>query len=616
MSWKPVLTACAVVVAASVVALAGARAPAEAEAESELGAARSPAAAGFDPVLDNRGFCVPEDRSRSALQRYLVAAQRKTEIGPFDRQVADAPAPDGEERAPLLEGLGTRSYRITASNPLAQRYFDQGLTLAYAFNHAAARRAFRTAQSLDPECAMCYWGEALVLGPNINMPMSPADAPAAYYAAQKALALASGATPREQALIEALAARYSADGTAARAQLDAAYADAMERTHARFPWDREIAVLYAEALMNLSPWDYWEAGGAQPKGRTRELVATLERVLAAGVDHPGAIHYYIHVVEASARPERAERYADRLGELVPGAGHLVHMPFHIYFRVGRYRDALAANRRAVAADERYLAQVGGAEGIYRFGYYPHNIHSLLASAQMAGDGETAIAAAEKLSESLSDDVTRAVPWVQPIMAAPYFAHAQFSDPATILAVPAPREEFPYVTAMWLYMRGVAHVARGELAGARTAIDGIASLERSEDIQTLASAGVPAGNVLGIARHVLAARMAQSRGSLEQAIAELERAVAIEDNLGYSEPPFWYYPVRQSLGGVLVLAGELDRAETVFRASLARAPNNGWALYGLFEVYERRGDARAAGAIRQRFDAAWAGAGSGPDLARL
>jgi tetratricopeptide (TPR) repeat protein len=602
MRWKPFVIGCTVVATISVVALAAARGTAEAE---------------FDPVLDNRGVCIPGDRSRGALPVYLAAAQRKTEIGPFDRQVVDAPeAGAAEGLAPLLEGLGSRSYRITTSNRLAQRYFDQGVTLAYAFNHAEARRAFRSAQALDPQCAMCFWGEALVLGPNINLPMSPADAPAAYYAAHKAIALAGRTGPKEQALIQALAARYSPDGSVERAPLDAAYADAMERVQAQFPWDHEIAVLYVEALMNLSPWDYWEPGGAKPKGRTHEMLTTLERVLASGVDHPGAIHYYIHVVEASSSPERAERYADRLGELVPGAGHLVHMPFHIYFRVGRYRDALEVNRRAVAADERYFAQAGGADGVYRFGYHPHNIHSLLAAAQMAGDGQTAIAAAGKLSQSLSEDVTRAVPWVQPIMAAPYFAHAQFSDPATILAVPAPQAGFPYVTAMWHYMRGVAHVARGDVPSARAAIDAIARLERSSEIQALAAAGVPAGNVLGIARHVLAARIAQSKGELADAVAELERAVAIEDNLAYSEPPFWYYPVRQSLGGALVLAGELDRAEDVFRASLARQPNNGWALYGLTQVYVRKGDARAAVAAQKRFSAAWAGPWSGPDLARM
>jgi tetratricopeptide (TPR) repeat protein len=235
---------------------------------------------------------------------------------------------------------------------------------------------------------------------------------------------------------------------------------------------------------------------------------------------------------------------------------------------------------------------------------------------MAGDATTAIEAADKLARSLSDDVTREVPWVQPIMAAPYFAHAQFSDPATILALPAPRPDFPYVRAMWHYMRGVAHVTRGDIAATEAEVKIIAGLERSKGIEALAAGGVPAADVLRIARHVLAARVAQAEGRLSEAIAVLERAVAIEGGLAYMEPPFWYYPVQQSLGGVLVLAGELDRAEEAFRASLARAPNNGWALYGLAEVYERRGDSRAAAVTRKRFQGAWAGSWSAPNLARL
>ena len=328
---------------------------------------------------------------------------------------------------------------------------------------------------------MCFWGEALVLGPNINLPMSAADNAPAIAAVKRAGALADRVNAKERALIEALAARYSDDPAAERAKLDAAYADAMQRVYARYPWDHDVAVLYVESLMNLSPWDYWEAAGTKPKGRTAEMVATLERVLAADHDHPGAIHFYIHVVEASARPERAVRYAERLGDAVPGAGHLVHMPSHIYYRVGRYLDSLEANKRAVAADERFFARAGG-DGVYRYGYYPHSIHFLLVSAQMAGDAKTAIEAADKLAGSFSDEVTRAVPWVQPIMAAPYFAHAQFSDPAAILAVPAPRPDFPYVRAMWHYMRGVAHVTRGDIAATEAEVKAIAGLERSKGIE--------------------------------------------------------------------------------------------------------------------------------------
>ena len=607
MSWKRFLAGAAVIGAVSVAALATARAP-------ESGRA----AAAFDPVLDGVA-CLPDDRKRAALKTYLVAAQRKTEIGPFDPQRVDAPATTAslvDRDAPLIDGLGTRRHRITTSRPQVQRYFDQGLALAYGFNHAEARRVFRTAQRIDPDCAMCFWGEALVLGPNINLPMAASDNAAAFDAAQRARVLAVKAGAKERALIEALAVRYSDDPAAERPKLDAAYAAAMERVHSRHPWDSDIAVLYVEALMNLSPWDYWEAGGTRPKGRTGDIVATLERVLAGDPDHPGAIHLYIHAVEASSKPERAVRYVERLGNAVPGAGHLVHMPSHIYYRVGRYLDSLEANKRAVAADERYFALAGGGGGIYRYGYYPHNIHFLLASAQMAGDGGTAIEAAEKLARSLSDEVTREVPWVQPIMAAPYFAHAQFSDAQTILALPAPKPGFPYVTAMWHYMRGVAHAARGDAAGATAALDAIAQLERAPELAALAAAGVPGGDVLRLARHVLAARVAQSQARFDEAVAELERAVAVEDALPYMEPPFWYYPVRQSLGGALVLAGRLDAAEHVFRQSLGRAPNNGWALYGLVEVYERRGDAGAHAAAKRRFDRAWAGLRGAPALAQL
>lgn len=570
----------------------------------------------YDPTLIDPTLCLDGDRNRAALKFYLAAAAAtKTELGPIGRQAGARSAPLMTGDVPLFEGLGKRSYRITTANPRAQRYFDQGLAWAYAFNHAAARRAFLAAQAFDPECAMCYWGEAFVLGPNINMPMDAADNGAAVAAVRKARELASRVTLRELALIDALAARYSADPAAERAKLNGAYADAMQRAHARFVNDREIAVLYADALMNLSPWDYWEAGGAKPKGRGGEIVATLERVLAADSDHPGAIHLYIHAVEASSNPQRAERYADRLGNAMPGAGHLVHMPSHIYYRVGRYRDSLEANKRAVAADERYFEQAGK-HGIYGYGYYPHNIHFLLVSAQMAGDGGTVIQAAEKLAGTLSEDVTRSVPWVQPIMAAPYFAHAQFSEPAAVLGLPAPGPDFPYTTAMWHYARGLASVNLGDVNEAQKEADSIARIAKTADMKSLVEGGVPAYDVLEIAGRVLLGRIAQAKGDLARAAEQLQLAIAAEDKLAYMEPPFWYYPVRQTLGAVLLAAGDLAGAEEAFRASLVRTPNNAWALFGLAQVYERKGDPRAAAATKKRFDSAWAGPRGEPGLARL
>ena len=338
--------------------------------------------------------------------RNMMLRLVQTEVPRAEMSAASSAPAFAETEPPLWAGLGSITYKITTANERAQAYFDQGLRLAYAFNHGEAQRAFRMAQKLDPDCAMCFWGEALVLGPNINLPM-PEDAIApAYAAAQKAKALAGKSSPREQALIDALAARYSSDPKAARTPFDTAYAAEMAKVAKQFPDDDEIATLYAEAAMDLSPWDYWKPGGREAKPQSVPIVPTLERVLARNPNHPGAIHLYIHAVEASDRPKRAEPYADRLRGAVPGAGHLVHMPSHIYYRVGRYLDALEDNKTAVKADEKYLADTNAPMGVYRLGYYPHNVHFVMASAQMAGDGPTVIAAAEKLRDLIPDEVAR------------------------------------------------------------------------------------------------------------------------------------------------------------------------------------------------------------------
>jgi tetratricopeptide (TPR) repeat protein len=567
-----------------------------------LAAAAWLAAAGTAPAADQNSHQHHRPKAR-------------TEVGPYAPLPAGSPAGYADARPPLLENLGTLTYPVATKSRLAQSYFDQGLRLAYAFNHAEARRAFREAQRQDPGCAICYWGEALVLGPNINAPMAPEATRPALAALARAKARAARASARERALIEALVARYSDDPKAERAALDAAYAGAMGRVAARFPDDPEIAVLHAEAMMNLSPWDYWEAGGSRPKGKTAEIVQTLERVLARNPDHPGAIHYYIHMVEASDRPQRAEPYADRLGKLMPGAGHLVHMPSHTYYRVGRYLDSLAVNKAAVAADEAYIARVEP-RGLYPQAYYPHNVHMLLVSAQMAGDGRTALEAATKLAGATTDEAARTVPWVQPIKAAPYFAHARFSDPATVLALPPPAEEFPYVKASWHYARGVAQAARGDLAGAQAEADAIATLEQTGDFAALIAGGIPAKEVLGIERHVVLARIAQGRGDLGAAVEQLRTAIGLEDGLAYTEPPFWYYPLRQTLGALLLQAGRADEAEAAFRASLTRTPNNGWACFGLLQAAKARGDQKAAAEAAARLERSWSGDRSLLDLSRL
>ncbi len=569
-------------------------------------------------------FCAPQ-RSGPRYKTFfrLAMAQTesgnkpaKTEVGPFSGAIPEAESiTSADANLVLADDLGTLHYPITTSVPLAQQFFDQGLRLTYAFNHGEALRAYRRARTLDPDCAMCYWGEALVLGPNINAPMDAAAVAPAFEAANKAKVVSDKASAKERALITALAARYGQDVQADRAALDQAYAAAMQQVTASYPDDNEIALLYAESLMDLQPWDYWEAAGTRPKGRTEEIVDLLERVLARAPDHPGAIHYYIHLTEASSDPERALPYAQRLGRLMPGAGHLVHMPFHTFFRVGLYKEAIEANRQAVLADETYIAR-SAPVGIYPQAYYPHNVHSLMVSAQMAGDGATVIESAAKLERIVSDAAAKKIAWVQPIKAAPYFAHAQFSDAKTILGLADPGTEFPYVRAMWHYARGVGLANAGDVTAAQAEVDAIAKLEQTNDFADLVAGGVPAKEVLQLARQVVRGRIAQASGDLVEAIKHFEAAVASEDTLIYSEPPYWYYPTRQSLGAVLLLAGQLDQAEEVLRASLARAPNNGWALFGLLRVYQQRGDEARAQVTKQLLDKAWMGETHTLNLTRL
>jgi hypothetical protein len=521
---------------------------------------------------------------------------------------------DSGEGPPLWDGLGDLSYPITTSSDMAQRYFDQGLRLTYAFNHAEAYRAFKQAQALDPGCAMCFWGEAFVLGANLNAPMDAAAVQPAFVAMTNAKARAANASAREQAVIEALAARYANDAGADAGALAEAYADAMAEVHTRYPDDQIVAVLYADAVMNTSPWDYWEVDGRTPKGRLGAAVDALEGVLAVNPDHPAAIHLYIHLTEASATPEKAEPYADRLAALMPAAGHIVHMPSHTYYRTGRYLDSLTTNIAAVEADEAYLAQVKAA-GAYPYGYYPHNIHFLLVSAQMAGDAEHMIWAAERLEGKIPDEVAAEIGWIQVILPAPYFAHAQFSPPEVVLGLEHPGDTFPLVKAMWHYARGVAQAAKGDLDAARAEASRIAAINQTADFEMLLAWAVPAPDVLRLARHVLEGRIAQAEGNFDQAIREFEVAVQIQDSLPYLEPEYWYYPIRQSLGATLLMAGRAAEATEAFQAALIDAPNNGWALYGLMQAYDAQGDQLAKAATETLFTRAWAGAAP-PDLARL
>jgi tetratricopeptide (TPR) repeat protein len=556
---------------------------------------------------------------------YLLAAVCGTRGEPgdtaFERRLqlarlSEAAQSYAGKSPPLFDDLGNRSFEVTTGSHEAQRYFDQGLALTYGFNHPEALRAFRHARRLDPGCAMCYWGEAYVLGPNINAPMDPeAIAPAAR-AVARARSSAEDTGPKEKALIEALATRYSTNSDADRAVLNRAYADAMAEVATRFPEDPTIQALYADALMNLSPWDYWEADGKTLKEPVGGLVRVLEGALAMDPKHPYAIHLYIHTVEASKTPERGERYADRLAALMPGAGHMVHMPSHIYFRIGRFRDSIQTNREAVAADESYLAAVTPPEGIYPYSYYPHNVHFLLESARMAGDAETAIAAAEKLPKVLSKEVSAAIPWVQLIDAAPYFAHAQLSDPETTLGLPDPGDELPYVKAMWHYARGVAYAASKDIESAGAEADAIGAIARERDFSGMVDGGVPALQLLDLAQLVIAGRLGQAQGDFAEAVIAYQKAAAIQDDLPYLEPPYWYYPVKQSLGASLLQQGSPEKAEQVFRSALEEFPNNAWALYGLREAFKAQGKTSEVAEVDRRLDAAWVGKRDDLSLSRL
>jgi tetratricopeptide (TPR) repeat protein len=574
----------------------------------------------FDPLFAPGANCTPAQPGRPVLLISLLQAQQPpqqahpTETRPF-QPGQQLPATGEEPPPPLYRNLGKLHLAVTTNNSQAQAYFDQGLRLSFAFNHAEAVRAFRTAARLDPDCAMCHWGEALALGPNINAPMFPEAAAPAHAAARRALQLAGRATPHEQALIRAVARRYAEAPTKDRSHLDKAYADAMAEAARAFPANDTIQVLYAEALMDLAPWDYWQAGGSKPKGRTAEMIAALETVLERNPNHPGAAHYYIHAVEASSDPERALPHARRLAKQIPGAGHIVHMPSHIYYRLGMYRESLAANIDAVATDERYFGR-SGSDPVYKGAYYPHNIHFVMVSALMGGDGRTALDAANKLDKVLPPGLVSQFPSIQPVKAAPYFSHVQFSDPDTLVALPDPGPDLVLVKAMWHFARAVGYARKGVVDASRREINALASIERSTDFKPFDQWNVPAADIVKTARYVATGRLADAQGDHPVALAAYREAVAVQDRLPYMEPPYWYYPARQSLGVALVRAGRLDEAEDVFRAALARTPSNGWALRGLMEVYRQKGDTVSLRLVQQRFETTWLGRQGMPALSAL
>lgn len=519
--------------------------------------------------------------------------------------------------APLFAGLGSHHHPITTGEPLAQRYFDQGLIFAWGFNHAEAARSFRAAQRIDPDCAMCYWGEALVLGPNINAPMKPEDVPIAWNALRKAKSLASRASARERAYIAALEKRYAPEPLADRGPLDQAYAKAMGEVARRYPDDLDATTLYAEALMDTHPWDYWTRDG-QARPWTPAIVSTLESVLARAPDHPGANHLYIHAVEASPNPERAMASADKLPRLVPGIGHVVHMPSHIYIRTGRYHEAALTNERAIAVDRAYLAQVD-ASGIYPQGYVPHNYHFLAAAATLEGRGRLAIETARQLASLVDRDQMRRPDQgtLQHYFVTPLYYLTRFGMWNEILTEPMPPEDLLYPRGVWHYARGMALAAKGRLREAGAELARLQIITRDPAIAEIEVWDVNrVADLLAIAAQVLAGKIAAAAGDFDTAIGHLREGVRMEDVLLYEEPPSWQHPVRQILGAVLIQAGQPAAAEEVFQEDLLRYPENGWSLFGLARSLEIQNEERAAQVAARRFAVAWARADIEPTLSIL
>jgi len=493
--------------------------------------------------------------------------------------------------APVFEGLGAHHVAITAK-PEAQKFFDQGINLVFGFNHAEAIRSFREAARLDPDCAMCWWGVSFALGSNINLPMPDDAIPPAWAALQKARALAPRVSAREQAWIAALAKRYAPTKAADRAALNAAFAKAMGEVAAAYPDDLDAQTFWAEAMMDTQPWDYWAADAKTPKGNGAAIVATLEKVIARAPNHPGALHLYIHAVEASTTPERGEVAADRLLKLMPGAGHVVHMPSHIYYRIGRYADAAAANEAAALVDEQYIASCR-AQGFYPAGYYGHNIHFLWTSAEMEGRYQAALDASRRLVKAVdAPNLSKQLSIAELYNFTPVVTLLRFGKYREVLAEPAPAKVLTLDTAIWLYAQAFAHANTGDLAAAKADRARLAALQKA-DLRRYDTFGVPAAGMIEVALISVDGEIARKAGDLPAAIAHFRKAQHVQHALPYTEPAYWHRPVAHLLGAALLEAGQASEAEAVYRESLHHYRRDGWALTGLAAALKAQGKDTAA-----------------------
>ena len=505
--------------------------------------------------------------------------------------------------SPLFNNLGNLHFSISTKNERAQAFFDQGLKLSYAFNHAEAHRSFMEASRLDPNSAMTYWGQAFALGPNINDPIPVEERKIKINEAMaKAKQLASKTSLKEQVLIEALSARYSEDLTADIPELNMNYMHAMTKAAKQFPTDANIQILYAASVMNTVPWNYWDKDG-NPSPNINDAKTALEKAMMLEPENPGGHHYYIHMVELPY-PDMGVASADKLASLMPGAGHIVHMPSHIYIRVGRYKDAVITNQKAILADEDYISQCF-AQGLYPLGYYPHNIHFLWSSASLLGASDIAIDAAKKTAEKVPMGEFIEMPFLQDFAATPMLAYTRFGKWNEILTIPAPNSEIKHLSLIRHYARGIAFIRKGNINDAQEELNAIEKLKNDPELETLvATANNASIHTANIAYEVVAGELEALKGNIPKAIEHLENAVIFEDGLTYTEPAAWHIPTRQNLGAVLLKAEKFDAAEKIYKEDLDILRQNGWSLKGLYKSLIAQGKNKEAEIIKKEFNSAW------------
>ena len=520
-------------------------------------------------------------------------------------QTHGAAAPATPKQATLMTGLGNLHHPVSTKNAQAQQFFDQGLRLIFAFNHDEAARSFWRAADLDPKLGMAYWGMAEAVGPNYNDPASDDRFKAAHDAIQKAVELSDSAPPNEQAYIRAMAKRFPADPKADRRKAAEDYRDAMREVVKNFPDDLDAATLFAESGMNLHPWGLWHVDGTPEEG-TEEVVATLESVLKRDPDHMGAVHYYIHSVEASRNPERALAGANKLAAMAPGAGHLVHMPAHVYIRTGDYEAAVKTNQQAATVDRAYI-KASGVQGIYPMMYYSHNLHFIAMCASMNGNYLEAKKNAEMLATHVAPGV-KEMPPLEGFMTIPIAVDVRFHKWDSILAMKQPSSDMKITTVFWHFARGMAYAGKGKVDAAEAEYKIVAEAEKAtpEDVPFAMPVNNKAKDVLKIAQNVLGAKIAQAKNDTDGSIAMLQEAVAVQDTLKYDEPSDWFFPVRESLGAALLIKGDSAAAEKTFRDDLNKNPRNPRSLYGLQQALKKQGRDYDAGFIEKQFNSSWKG----------